>query len=195
MQFRTLHSMSMITDLITERLEKESQVIAALPKPRKLHLNWKGKLGILLILFLITGILHWLYSLLKRPELSVNSESHLSTIILAVVISVYFFGLIGLGFVHELRAAELLKAGECTVGKIVTHRRIGAGRSARREVVYSFPVGCGKPMTGRGSDRTLKYSKDQPVLVFYHPLDISHHVAYCSTWWRIEIDKGVCLEP
>jgi hypothetical protein len=187
--------MSMITELIAERMGKESQTITALPKPRKLDLHWKGKLAILLVLLVITGILHWLYSLLKRPELNINTESHLSTIIMVVVIFVCCLAFIGRGVVNELREVALLRAGECGVGKILSHRRIGGGRGAWREVIYSFPVGRGKPMTGRGKDRTFHYSKDQPILVFYDPLDISHHVAYCSTWWRNQIGNGVCLEP
>jgi hypothetical protein len=91
---------------------------------------------------------------------------------------------------------SLLKRGKCVVGSVISQRRIRKGRGgSRSEICYSFPVGPGKPMTGRGTDWTRYYAKDMPVLVFYDPEDISKHVAYCCTDWIVRLEDGTFLEP
>jgi len=90
---------------------------------------------------------------------------------------------------------SLLMQGKCVVGVVLSQKRVRSGRSSQSEIIYSFPVGPGKPMTGRGIDWTKHYLKDMPVLVFYDSEDFSKHVAYCCADWIVRLEDGTLLEP
>jgi len=111
-----------------------------------------------------------------------------------------FFTLLLLLIVYTLFRADiadysLLKRGKCVVGNVMSQRKVRGRRGSRSEISYAFPVGLGKPMTGRGTDWTRYYAKDMPVLVFYDPEDLSKHVAYCCTDWIVRLEDGTFLEP
>jgi hypothetical protein len=83
----------------------------------------------------------------------------------------------------------------CSVGTVVFEQKTGGGIFKRTRIVFEFPVGGHKPMTGQGSDWTKSYKVNTPVLVFYDGGDISKYVATCSTVWRVRTAAGVLLEP
>lgn len=112
-----------------------------------------------------------------------------------------FFGLpvifvAGAIFISRIfQQRTLIRAGAYSVGRIISCQRRFTGRSRKAEIVYEFPVGGHKPMTGRGIDRTGKPAVDNPVLVFYDANDISRYVALCSTFWRVRTKDGKIFEP
>jgi hypothetical protein len=117
---------------------------------------------------------------------------------------VFFVALIVVGLpvalkmsVRMLLQHRLLKNGTCSVGRVVLQQRQkGAlGTRGMSRIVYEFPVGGHKAMTGRGVDWTSECKVDSPVLVFYDASDISKYVALCSTVWRVRSEVGVRIEP
>jgi hypothetical protein len=146
------------------------------------------------VLFIFAAV--WIYTLGGYASASFRILNNKGSAIFVVAfltlpLLLIFYSL----FSGDIADHSLLKRGKCVVGSVISQRRIRKGRGSRSEICYSFPVGPGKPMTGRGTDRTDYYLKDMPVLVFYDPEDFSKHVAYCCTDWMVRLEDGTSLEP
>lgn len=147
------------------------------------------------LVFIIVAVA-WFYTLGKPAiassrTLNRGGDAIFVVAFLALPILLIFYVLLR----GEISEYSLLKRGKCVVGNVISQRRIREGRGSRSEIWYSFAVGPGKPMTGRGIDWTKQYLKGMPVLVFYDPEDISKHVAYCCADWIVLLEDGTSLEP
>ena len=147
-----------------------------------------------IILILLVGIGFFTLDEYARGFYRVLSNT-VSGVFLAALITplllVIFYAL----FRPDISDYSLLKRGNCVVGTVVSQTRVRSGKGSRSEISYSFSVGPGKPMTGRGTDWTHDYLKDMPVLVFFDPEAISRNVAYCCTGWKVRLQDGTFLKP
>ena len=73
--------------------------------------------------------------------------------IISFLTLVFLLALYGL-LRETLSERALLRQGECAVGKIEAVKIINEGEGQATEIFYSFAVGPGKEIKGRGSDRT-----------------------------------------
>jgi len=147
-----------------------------------------------IILILLVGIGFFTFGEYARGFCRVLSSTASAKFVVAFItllLLLIFYALLR----RNISEYSLLKRGKCVVGRVISQRRVKMGRGSRSEISYEFPVGPGKPMTGRGADWTHHYLKDLPVLVFYDPEDISQNVAYCCTNWIVRLEDGTHLEP
>jgi hypothetical protein len=158
--------------------------------PRKLELPLWVKAGALIYVAAVVLIASTLFPSLRSDRLF-TADVFLTPLIFLIVISSIA---LNIGF-ELMRQRALLRTGTCCVGTIISQRKIGNGRHKQSEIIYQFPVGGHKPMTGRGIDGSKFYKLNMPVLVFYDPKDISRNVAICSTNWRVRTEAGYILEP
>jgi len=166
---------------LSEQLEKP---------PRHVALSLMGKIGAASLAFFLV-ILIWSFLPLIRNGWRIDPVDLVFLVGMVVV---------ALPTVLKMTARsmwqhELLKSGACSVGSVVFEQKTGGGLLKRTRIVFEFPVGGHKPMTGQGSDWTKSYKMNTPVLVFYDPSDISKYVAICSTAWRVRTALRVLVEP
>ena len=174
-------------------LDNREWRICTLPTPRNLKMQWRiwAKFVVLLV---FAGI--WSSEFGEYIEVSYRVlRSMAATLFIASLFALLLLLIFYALFRGNISDYSLLKRGKCIVGKVISQRKIRGRRGSRSEICYSFPVGPGKPMTGRGIDLTDCYMKDTPVLVFFDPVDISKHVAYCCTDWIVRLEDGTLLEP
>ena len=181
------------TQLGNGSVEGREWRICALPTPRNLKMGWLSWAK-LFVVVLVVGIGFSTFGgylmAFHRMLSGIVSAIFLMAFITLFVLLI-FYSL----FRSDISDHSLLKRGKCVVGRVISQRRIKMGRGSRSEISYSFPIGPGKPMTGRGTDWTGFYSKNMPVLVFFDTEDISKNVAYCCIAWKVRLEDGTFLEP
>jgi hypothetical protein len=180
-----------------EHAAQENELLAALEKPRMARLAWPNQIIFMVVALAGVALFFWcVFEIMSANNTAIKLalSHHLLFPILAAIAILVFAVHRGM---HVLSDAKLIKNGECVFGRIVSQKRVSFGTDGGtcREIVYSFAVGCGKPMMGRTRDRTDSYEKDMPILGFFDPEDISRNVGYCSTDWRVQTREGVWLEP
>jgi hypothetical protein len=160
------------------------------PPPRRVELSLLGRIG-------AAGVAFFVVLLVWSVEPLLRNGRRVDPVDLA-----FFVGMVVLGLPTILRMAvrsvfqhKLLQTGACSVGNVVFEQKTGGAIFKKTRIVFEFPVGGYKPMTGQGPDVTKSYKADTPVLVFYNANDISKYVAQCSTVWRVRTKEGVLLEP
>lgn len=176
---------------VSNRRERLTRLSGQLEPPaRHVALSLLGRIG-------AGGVAFFLILLIRSIEPLLRNGRHVDPVDLA-----FFVILIVLGLptalkmvVRSLLQRKLLQTGACSVGNVVFERKTGGAIFKKTRIVFEFPVGGHKPMTGQGSDLTRSYKTDSPVVVFYEPSDISSYVALCSTVWRVRTKEGVRLEP
>jgi hypothetical protein len=171
-----------------ETLTRLSQQLE--PPPRHVELSLLGRIG-------AAGIAFFLVLLIRSFEPLLRNGRKIDPVDLAFFAAVMVLGLpvVSRMTVRSVLQRKLVKTGACSVGKVIFEQKTGGAIFKKTRVVFEFPVGGYKPMTGQGSDLTKSYKADAPVLVFYHANDISKYVALCSTVWRVRTKDGVLLEP
>jgi hypothetical protein len=174
---------------LTSREILETQIIEIGPAPRRVKASW---------MLLMEAALLLLSSLFFSWEAYSWIAAHSETKLIEVVFSIMFLLLLTIfsgEFLREWRNNNLLRNGIFVTGRVIAQRGLKQGRGSKSEIVYQFPVGPGKPMTGRGYDATKLYSMGSYVLVCFCPKNISQNVAICSTGWRVYDRSGFVLEP
>src|SRR5215469_11099978 len=158
--------------------------------PRQVELSLLGRMGAAGLAFFL-AMLVWSFLPLVRNGRRVDP-----------VDLVFFVAMVVVGLPVALKMAvrsalqrKLLKSGACSVGKVAFEQKSGSAIFKRTRIVFEFPVGGHKPMTGQGSDLTKSYKAETPVVVFYDANDISKYVALCSTVWRARTINGEPLVP
>jgi hypothetical protein len=140
--------------------EREFPELAALPRPRKLKLRWKGRLYLLFTsmvvsLFTVCG-LPALWSEFNNPH---PSEPRWALVIPLVVISGYSF----IFFRNRLRERELLANGELASGHVTAQKNDRYTQS----IEYCFKLAGGRVAAGRGIDASRSLYEGMTVPVFY----------------------------
>jgi len=172
-----------------ETLTRQSEQLEQ--PPRHVELSLLGRVGAAVLAFFLL-LLIWSFGLLlgngRRVD-PVDLVFFLALVIVALPTALRIL-------VRSLLQRKLLATGACSVGQVVFEQKTGGAILRRTKIVFEFPVGGHKPMTGQGSDLTKSYKRNTPVLVFYDPNDISKYVALCSTVWRVRtLVPMVLLEP
>jgi hypothetical protein len=176
---------------ISNRRERLTRLSGQLePPPRHVALSLLGRIG-------TGGIALFLVLLVRSIQPLLQNGRHIDPVDLAFFVILLVLGLPTAVrmIVWSLLQRKLLQTGMSSVGNVVFEQRTGGAIFKKTRVVFEFPVGGHKPMTGQGSDLTKSYKADSPVVVFYDPGDISNYVALCSTVWRVRAIEGVLLEP
>ena len=179
--------------LFGSTVEDQAAAVSSLPRPRPLKVNWAGK-TITLALFLVLTVCYWAlvgYQFLnyrdsRGTEIKFYIISSLTLLFLLVVLALLR---------DTLSDRALLRQGECVVGRIEAVKIIDQGEGQATEIFYSFAVGPGKEMKGHGMDRTSLSLEGMKVLVFYSKDKLEKNVAYCCTYWQVELKNGSLLEP
>jgi hypothetical protein len=166
-------------------------IIAGLSKPLTVVLERRARAVTIFLIFLLFAFLVEFLLAAHRSDLN-----DIPGIALFVILCLLALTIIREKLIVGRSNRRLIEAGECAVGRIISQKRVRERRGpSASKIVYSFPVGCGKPMTGQGTDETASYTEGMAVLVFYDPDDTSQNVAYCSTSWRIRSNEGHLLLP
>jgi hypothetical protein len=176
---------------VSNRRERLTRLSGQLePPPRHVALSLLGRIG-------AGGVALFLVLLIRSIEPLLQSGRHIDPVDLAFFVILLVLGLPTAMrmIVRSLLQRRLLQTGVCAVGNVVFEQKTGGAIFKKTRIVFEFPVGGHKPMTGQGSDLTKSYKADSPVVVFYDPGDISKYVALCSTVWRATTKEGVLLEP
>lgn len=176
---------------VSNRRERLIQLTGQLqPPPRHVELSLLGRIG-------AGGVAIFLVLLIRSVEPLLQNGRRVDPVDLAFFVILLVLGLPAAlrMIVRSLLQRKLLQTGACSVGIVVFERKSGGAIFKKTRIVFEFPVGGHKPMSGQGSDLTKSYKADSPVVVFYNPNDISKYVALCSTVWRVRTKDGVLLEP
>jgi hypothetical protein len=187
--FSIFQNSGRLSGKLTSREILETQIVEIGPAPRRVKASWMLFLQAAIFL-LILLIFSW--------EAYSRIAAHSETKLIAVVFPIMFLLLLAIfsgEFLREWRNNNLLRNGIFVTGRVIAQRRVKQGRGSKSEIVYQFPVGPGKPMTGRGYDATKLYAMGSYVLVCFCPKNISQNVAICSTGWRVYDRSGFVLEP
>jgi len=176
---------------VSNRREKLTRLSGQLElSPRHVELSLWGRIG-------GGGVALFLVLLIRSIEPLLQNGRHIDPVDLAFFVILLVLGLpIAVKMmVRSLLQRKLLQTGACSVGRVLFEQKTGGAIFKKARIVFEFPVGGHKPMTGQGSDLTKSYEVESPVLVFYNLNDISKYVAMCSTVWRVRTKEGVRLEP
>jgi hypothetical protein len=180
-----------------ERAAQENEILAVLEKPRTARLTWPSTIIFLVVTPAGAALFCWCVFEIMSANDTATKDALFNRLLFPILAAIAILVFILRHGIRVLFDAKLVRKGECVFGRIVSQKRVSLGprQGSWSEIVYSFPIGCGKPMMGRTRDRTGSYKKDMPILVFFDPEDISRNLAYCGTDWRVQTRDGVWFEP
>jgi hypothetical protein len=142
--------------------EKQLSELAALPRPRKLRMTWKGRIYVVLMLALV--ILFTIYALQNYwTELNHHALEQRSWLLIWAILVVY--GSAFVFFRDRLRERRLLANGELVSG-FVTEQ---SNERYAVSIKYRFKLPAGNFVFCRCNDASRSLYEGMTVPVFYDP--------------------------
>ena len=136
--------------------EKEFPELAALPRPRKLKMTWKGRCYVVFALVLLS-----LFTVYGLPALWSESPHRRTWSLVAPVVVIYGYSLAF--FRNRLRERRLLANGELASGYVTAQSN---GRYTQ-SIQYCFKLPGGRLAFGRCNDASRSLYEGMTVPVFY----------------------------
>jgi hypothetical protein len=136
--------------------EKEFPELAALPRPRKLKMTWKGRFYVVFALVLLS-----LFTVYGLPLLWTESQHRRTWSLVAPFVAIYGYSLAF--FRNRLRERRLLANGELASGYVTAQSN---GRYTQ-SIQYCFKLPGGRLAFGRCNDASRSLYEGMTVPVFY----------------------------
>jgi hypothetical protein len=159
--------------------EREFPELAALPRPRKLKLTWKGRFFLVFALAVVG--LFTVYGLPAFWNEFRNPHNSYGKNLLVILPAVFIYWKAFTFFRNRFRERTLLANGELASG-YVSAQQTGTYVPS---IEYSFKLAGGKLVTGRYNDASHSLYEGMTVPVFYDPDEPTHSVPLDCSLTRI----------